>query len=106
MMTPRADIPITRQVEMYEQHARDALTLMREFILQHADVIIRTEILRMTSIGAAEYGDATWHRTATDCALEGLHEASDWSMYFARVRQATGSLSAAREALALTEGTT
>lgn len=101
-MTP--DIPLSRQVEMYEQHARDALTLMREFIEQHADVIIRSEILRMTSIGAAEYGDATWHRSAEDCSLEGLQEASDWSMYFARVRQAAGSMSAARGCLAL-EGT-
>jgi hypothetical protein len=82
-----------QQRELCERHVDEALDRLEAFMRRHRGEIRRQMLLRVMSIGLADYGDRTWH--AGDERLEGeaIAELADGAFYLTPVvARAAGSL--------------
>lgn len=74
-------IPIDEQAWIYEQHADAAIDAVIRRIEENREVIKRRQIMRMSTVGVDEYGDASWFKTDEVLGMESLDELCDASFY-------------------------
>ncbi|MCW2924412.1 MAG: hypothetical protein JWM98_1816 [Thermoleophilia bacterium] len=74
-------IEATEQMRMVEQHVDAALDDLAALLLARRPEIRRRTILRVSSIGLAEYGDRTWHRDEVALESEAIDELADGAFY-------------------------
>lgn len=84
MKKKNTKLSIDEQVEIFEQHFNESVTRMVAFLTHDAEVVKRRAILRMRTVGLADYGDRGWQRNPADSLLEQLDEVADGAVYGAQ----------------------
>lgn len=74
-------IPAPEQMRMVEQHVDAALDDLMALLVHRRAEIRRRTIMRVSSIGVAEYGDRTWHLDHAALTSEAIDELADGAFY-------------------------
>lgn len=77
----RRVLSIDEQVELFDRHLATALPMVQRKVARRIEHCARLARERMVSVGAEEYGDATWHLPLADVERAFDEEIADAIFY-------------------------